>query len=214
MRRPDGSHGAVTTPSGKVELIRAHLTDDIPRLQGRLDRANPALVLTSRRHLRSNDSRLHNVQALMRGRDRCTLLIHPLDAAHAGVTSGEFVQVSTSEGAVTVAAEVIDEVMPGVVCLPHGWGHGLAGTQLSTANRHPGVNSICSIPPTRSMCPVTPMSSTECPVRCVAARRCLAKAESSVAAPQKLTPRGHPSTPGANGVNLRRGVRAAGAPRP
>ena len=132
---------AVTTPSGKVELIHAHLTDDIHRLRARLDSPNPELVLTSRRHLRSNNSWLHNVPTLMRGRDRCTLLIHPLDAARVGVTSGGPARVTTSEGAVTVTAEVTDEVMPGVVCLPHGWGHGLAGTQLSTANRHPGVNS-------------------------------------------------------------------------
>jgi anaerobic selenocysteine-containing dehydrogenase len=77
----------------------------------------------------------------MRGRDRCTLLIHPDDAARAGITDGRPAQVSTSEGALTVLAEVSDEVMPGVVSLPHGWGHGLDGTQLSTANVHPGVNS-------------------------------------------------------------------------
>jgi anaerobic selenocysteine-containing dehydrogenase len=132
---------AVTTPSGQVELIHAHITDDIPRLRARLAAPNPELVLTSRRHLRSNNSWLHNVPTLMRGRDRCTLLIHPIDAARVGVISGGAARVSTSEGAVTVTAEVTDEVMPGVVCLPHGWGHGLSGTQLGTANRHPGVNS-------------------------------------------------------------------------
>ncbi|BBZ41666.1 molybdopterin-binding oxidoreductase [Mycobacterium conspicuum] len=132
---------AVTTPSGQVELIHAHITDDIPRLRARLDAPNPELVLTSRRHLRSNNSWLHNVPTLMRGRDRCTLLIHPIDAARVGVITGGAARVSTSEGAVTVTAEVTDEVMPGVVSLPHGWGHGLSGTQLGTANRHPGVNS-------------------------------------------------------------------------
>lgn len=132
---------SVTTPSGKVELIHSHIVDDIPRLARRMERATPDLVLISRRHLRSNNSWLHNVPALMRGRDRCTLLINPTDASRFGVTDGEPTRVSTSEGAVTVIAEVSDEVIPGVVSLPHGWGHGLSGTQLSTANVHPGVNN-------------------------------------------------------------------------
>jgi anaerobic selenocysteine-containing dehydrogenase len=150
-RHPDGLRLAeleggrldemVSTPSGKVELFQSRFADDVPRLATRLARPNPELVLISRRHLRSNNSWLHNVPTLMRGRDRCTLLIHPDDAARAGITDGRPAQVSTSEGALTVLAEVSDEVMPGVVSLPHGWGHGLDGTQLSTANVHPGVNS-------------------------------------------------------------------------
>jgi anaerobic selenocysteine-containing dehydrogenase len=131
----------VTTGSGRVELYHAHLADDVPRLLDRLDRDTPEFVLTSRRHLRSNNSWLHNVPALMRGEDRCTLMIHPVDAERVGLRSGDIAEVATSEGAITVAAEVTDEVMSGVVCLPHGWGHGRAGTRLDTANAHPGVNS-------------------------------------------------------------------------
>jgi anaerobic selenocysteine-containing dehydrogenase len=77
----------------------------------------------------------------MKGRDRCTLLIHPADAARTGVVDGTDVEISTAEGTLTVAAEVSDEVMPGVLSLPHGWGHGLDGTRLAIANAHPGVNS-------------------------------------------------------------------------
>jgi anaerobic selenocysteine-containing dehydrogenase len=131
----------VTTPSGRVELYHAHLADDVPRLLDRLDRDTPEFVLTSRRHLRSNNSWLHNVPALMRGKDRCTLMIHPVDAERVGLRSGDVAEIATTEGAITVTAEVTDEVMPGVVCLPHGWGHGRAGTRLDTANAHPGVNS-------------------------------------------------------------------------
>ncbi|WP_319447165.1 MULTISPECIES: molybdopterin-dependent oxidoreductase [unclassified Mycobacterium] len=131
----------VTTPSGRVELYHAHLADDVPRLLDRLERDIPEFVLTSRRHLRSNNSWLHNVPALMRGKDRCTLMIHPVDAERVGLRSGDIAEIATSEGAITVTAEVTDEVMPGVVCLPHGWGHGRAGTRLDTANAHPGVNS-------------------------------------------------------------------------
>jgi anaerobic selenocysteine-containing dehydrogenase len=132
---------AVTTPTGRVELIHAHIVDDIPRLVRRMERANPGLVLISRRHLRSNNSWLHNVPALMRGRERCTLLINPVDADRAGVRHDEDACVRTTEGAVTVVAEVSDEVMPGVVSLPHGWGHGVDGTRMATANAHPGVNN-------------------------------------------------------------------------
>ena len=137
----------VCTPSGKVELVHDHLTADIPRLEARLDRAATDLVLTSRRHLRSNNSWLHNVPALMRGRDRCTVLIHPVDAERLGVRGGDQVEVATTEGVISVAAEVSDEVMPGVVSLPHGWGHGRLGTQLAVANAHPGVNANLLNPP-------------------------------------------------------------------
>jgi anaerobic selenocysteine-containing dehydrogenase len=150
-RHPDGLRLAeldggrldevLTTPSGKIELLHAWLSDDIPRLLTRLDRPADELVLTSRRHLRSNNSWLHNVPALMRGKDRCTLLIHPDDAARCGVSAGQPVNVATDGGQVTVPAEITDEMMPGVVSLPHGWGHGIGGTRLGVANQHPGVNS-------------------------------------------------------------------------
>ncbi|KUI44884.1 molybdopterin dinucleotide-binding protein [Mycobacterium sp. GA-1199] len=129
------------TPSGTVELVHPQIVGDVPRLRARLYRGADELVLTSRRHLRSNNSWMHNVPALMRGKDRCTLLIHPDDAARVGLRSRDVAQVSTSEGTVTVLAEVSDEMMPGVVSLPHGWGHGLDGTNLRVANDHPGVNS-------------------------------------------------------------------------
>lgn len=131
----------LTTPSGRIELMHPLLTADLPRLLSRIDRASDGLVLTSRRHLRSNNSWLHNVAGLMRGRDRCTLLIHPTDAAHLGVSDGLPVDVSTTEGSIRVPAEVTEEMMPGVVSLPHGWGHGVDGTQMSIANAHPGVNT-------------------------------------------------------------------------
>ncbi|MDZ4267732.1 MAG: molybdopterin dinucleotide binding domain-containing protein, partial [Mycobacterium sp.] len=86
----------LSTPSGRIELMHPLLTADIPRLLGRIDRATDGLVLTSRRHLRSNNSWLHNVAGLMRGRDRCTLLINPVDAAHLGVADGRPVDVSTT----------------------------------------------------------------------------------------------------------------------
>nr|MDP9164549.1 molybdopterin dinucleotide-binding protein [Actinomycetota bacterium] len=139
--------GAVTTPSGTVELFHPYLADDVPRLIARIDRAASKFVLTSRRHLRSNNSWLHNVPSLMRGKDRCTLLIHPADAARVGLDDDDLAEVTTSEATITVVVDVSDEVMPGVVCLPHGWGHGLPGTRLDVANAHPGVNSNLLNPP-------------------------------------------------------------------
>jgi anaerobic selenocysteine-containing dehydrogenase len=132
---------ALCTPSGTVELVHQRLVDDVPRLRARLQRADGELLLTSRRHLRSNNSWMHNVPALMRGKDRCTLLINPEDAQRAGLRSGDVAELSTDAGSLTVPAEVSDEMMPGVVSLPHGWGHGLDRTQLHVANDHPGVNS-------------------------------------------------------------------------
>ncbi|BBY29081.1 molybdopterin-dependent oxidoreductase [Mycolicibacterium sediminis] len=137
----------VTTPSGTVELFHAHLADDVPRLVARMDRPTPDLVLTSRRHLRSNNSWLHNVPGLVRGRERCTLLMHSADADRIGLRSGDVAEISTTEGELSVAVEVGDEMMPGVVSLPHGWGHGRSGTRLAVANDHPGVNANLLNPP-------------------------------------------------------------------
>jgi anaerobic selenocysteine-containing dehydrogenase len=98
-------------------------------------------VLVSRRHLRSNNSWMHNVKVLVKGKDRCTLLMHPDDAAAAGVVDGDTVQVTSEAGSIEVPAEVSDEMMPGVVSLPHGWGHDKDGTRQSIAREHAGVNS-------------------------------------------------------------------------
>lgn len=132
---------AVTTPSGCIELIHPQIVDDIPRLAARLDRESPPLVLTSRRQLRSNNSWMHNVPALMRGRERCTLLVHPDDARDLGLSDATSATVETDGGSVDVVVQVSAEMMPGVVSLPHGWGHGRPGTMLAVANAHPGVNA-------------------------------------------------------------------------
>ncbi len=131
----------LATPSGKLELAPPHITADLTRLAARLEREVDSLLLVSRRHLRSNNSWMHNVKVLVRGKDRCTLLIHPDDAASAGVVDGALARVSSANGTIDVAVEVSDEMMPGVVSLPHGWGHDLAGTRLAVARAHAGVNN-------------------------------------------------------------------------
>ena len=129
------------TPDQRVVLAPAHITDDLPRLAARLDRASEGLVLVSRRHLRSKNTWLHNVPVLVKGKPRCTLLIHRDDAARLGVADGALASVTSAVGSVVVAAECTDDIAPGVVSLPHGWGHGAAGTRLSVANEHAGVNT-------------------------------------------------------------------------
>jgi anaerobic selenocysteine-containing dehydrogenase len=84
---------------------------------------------------------MHNVSVLVKGKDRCTLLVHPDDAARHGVTDGGRAKIASEAGALVVTAELTEAIKPGVVSLPHGWGHDKAGTQLSIANEHPGVNT-------------------------------------------------------------------------
>jgi len=129
------------TSSGHVVLAPPYITADLPRLADRLGRPTEDLVLVSRRHLRSNNSWMHNVPVLVKGKDRCTLLVHPDDAARYGIAEGALTRVVSEAGEVVVPAEVTDSLMPGVVSLPHGWGHDRPGTQLSVANEHAGVNT-------------------------------------------------------------------------
>jgi len=128
----------IATDSGKIELAPEFITQDLDRLATRLGR-DDGVVLVSRRHVRSKNSWLHNVPALVSGKERCTLLVHPDDAKRHGLTDGRHAHISSRSGSLSVPVEVSDEMMPGVVCLPHGWGHDKSGTRLSVASRHPGV---------------------------------------------------------------------------
>jgi anaerobic selenocysteine-containing dehydrogenase len=127
------------TPSGRLELAPPYVVADVGRLEARLTRRDAGLVLVSRRHVRSNNTWMHNVPSLVTGRERCTLLIHPDDAARAGLSDGARAVVRSKAGQVTAPVEVSDEMMPGVVSLPHGWGHDKPEARLSVASRHAGV---------------------------------------------------------------------------
>jgi anaerobic selenocysteine-containing dehydrogenase len=111
---------------------------DVARLQQSLDRDPDELVLIGRRHLRSNNSWMHNLPALAGGTNRCTLQIHPDDAARLGL--GETAVVKGAGGELVVPVEVTSGIRRGVVSLPHGWGHGQAGTRQAVADTQPGVN--------------------------------------------------------------------------
>jgi len=138
----------VRTPSGKIELTPDYLVGDLPRLRARMAEEIDGLVLVSRRHIRSKNSWMHNVKVLVKGKDRCTLIINPGDAAAAGLVDGARARVASEAGSIEVPVEVSDEMMPGVVCLPHGWGHDKPGAQLSVAREHAGVNSNLLAPGT------------------------------------------------------------------
>ncbi len=126
----------------RIQLAPAPFVADVERLARELSSAVNAigLRLIGRRDLRSNNSWMHNSQRLVKGPRRCTLLMHPADAERLGIADGARVSVRSRAGAIAVDTELSDEVMPGVVSLPHGWGHARPGTQLSIANAHPGAS--------------------------------------------------------------------------
>jgi anaerobic selenocysteine-containing dehydrogenase len=98
------------------------------------------LLLIGRRQLRDHNSWLHNVPRLVRGRDRCTLVVHPADAGRRGLEDGGTARVRSRTGTLVAPVEVSDAIREGVVSLPHGWGHGRPGTRLGVAGAHAGVS--------------------------------------------------------------------------
>jgi len=106
-----------------------------------MERPADDLVLIGRRQLRSNNSWMHNAPTLAKGPERCTLLVHPRDAERLGIGEGARVRITSRVGAVEAPVSVSDEMMPGVVSLPHGWGHGLEGVGQRVAAAHPGAPS-------------------------------------------------------------------------
>lgn len=131
---------ALKTASGKVELSPAEIVADLPRLREFLDRPADEMVLIGRRHMRTNNSWMHNVPKMVAGSNRCTLIVHPDDASRLGLSAGSPARIRSRVGEVEAPVEISDEVMPGVVSLPHGWGHGLPGVRMSVAAANPGVS--------------------------------------------------------------------------
>ena len=143
--------GRLRTPDKQIDLAPSVLVQDVERVKAWVRNrpdcspdSNGHLLLIGRRQLRSNNSWMHNSERLVKGKARCTLLMHPTDAAQRHLTTGQKVSVRSSVGSVTVPMEITDEMMPGVVSIPHGWGHDRDGVQLETAQRHPGesINDV------------------------------------------------------------------------
>ena len=137
-RLPD----VLRTPSGRIELAPAPIVADVARLQAALGRVpNGELLLVGRRQLRSNNSWMHNLELLVSGPERCTLQVHPDDAVRLGLHDGATARVAGRAGELEAPVELTDAVMPGVVSLPHGWGHDAPGARLGVAGAHAGVNA-------------------------------------------------------------------------
>jgi anaerobic selenocysteine-containing dehydrogenase len=130
----------VSTEDGRVQLCPSQIAADVPRLRTWLAARKPGFVLIGRRHLRSNNSWMHNVPALVSGTNKCTLHINPQDAERLEVTAGQRVQLISRTGTIEVPVDLTDKIMPGVVSLPHGWGHDSPGTRMSVARQAGGVN--------------------------------------------------------------------------
>ena len=130
----------IATRDRRIHLAPPAFVADLARAAQALSAPRPELVLIGRRHVRSNNSWLHNSRRLVKGKPRCTLMIHPEDAARRGIPDGARVRLRSRVGAVEVPAEVTDALMPGVVSLPHGWGHDRSGVRLSVAAAHAGAS--------------------------------------------------------------------------
>ncbi|MFL5348397.1 MAG: molybdopterin oxidoreductase family protein [Hyalangium sp.] len=133
------------TPDKRIQLAPTPFVEDVKRLreafpEGTAPSADGALLLIGRRHLRDNNSWMHNVPMLMSGKPRCTLMMHPEDARALGLGEGDEAIVTSRVGQVSVPVNVTDEVMRGVVSLPHGYGHRREGVRQSEAEKHAGVS--------------------------------------------------------------------------
>jgi anaerobic selenocysteine-containing dehydrogenase len=137
------------TPSGKIELAPPLFVDDLARVRADLGRPVPDLVIVGRRQLRSNNSWMHNLPTLAKGPFRCVALVHPVDAQRLGLADGGRARIANAGRTIEVTVELSDEMMPGVVSLPHGWGHDQAGTRMTVAAERPGANLNAILDDTR-----------------------------------------------------------------
>jgi anaerobic selenocysteine-containing dehydrogenase len=140
--RPGIAH-RLAHADGKIHAMAPPFATAIGALARELDRARDAdeVLLIGRRELRTNNSWMHNVPALVSGRERCVLFVHPDDARRAGIRDGEPALLESRVHRGTVPVRVTDEVMPGVVSLPHGWGHAASAPWQSVAGAHPGISA-------------------------------------------------------------------------
>ncbi|HZW23286.1 molybdopterin-dependent oxidoreductase [Noviherbaspirillum sp.] len=128
------------TPSGKIELAPEMLLTDLQRPAAELAQPVPGLVVIGRRHVRSCNSWMHNLPILAKGPFRCTALVNPADAQRLGLQDGGKARIAGKGTVIEALVEVTDEMMPGVVSLPHGWGHDLPGMRMALAAERPGAN--------------------------------------------------------------------------
>ena len=129
------------TENKRINLAPEILVKDTDRLKTKANEANDfPFALIGRRHLRDNNSWMHNSEILLKGKNRCTLLMNERDAANLNFETGQTVKVSSRVGTVEIPLETTDKIMPGVVSIPHGYGHWREGVHLDTAKNHAGAS--------------------------------------------------------------------------
>lgn len=131
--------GRLLTDDKKIHLLPDIYRDQLKKIAVETEKNN-GLLLIGRRHLRSNNSWLHNSYRMVKGRERCTLLIHPKDAEETGVKNDQWATIKSEIGEVRIKVEISDEMMPGTVSIPHGWGHNRAGIKMRVAQDHAGIS--------------------------------------------------------------------------
>lgn len=129
------------TADGRVQAAPATLLEDLQRFREAAVPAADELLLIGRRHVRSNNSWMHNYHRLVKGKPRHQLLMNPQDLDARGLQDGQRVRIRSRVGAVEVEVLASDELMPGVISLPHGWGHARKGVQMGIAAQQPGVSA-------------------------------------------------------------------------
>jgi anaerobic selenocysteine-containing dehydrogenase len=134
----------LTTPDRTIDLLPPEIESALAPLLALLAEPAPRLLLVGRRQLQSNNSWMHNIPRLVKGRNRFTALVNPDDAAARGIEDGDLIEISTALGSIAIRCEETEELMAGVVSVPHGWGHDAADVKLGVARRLAGssVNDI------------------------------------------------------------------------
>lgn len=160
--------GRLRTADKQIELAPDALVKDVTRvkqkfLDAALPQTNGHLLLIGRRQLRSNNSWMHNSERLVKGKTQCTILMHPNDAAQRQITKGQEVVVRSNVGSIVVPVEITGEMMPGVVSIPHGWGHARPGNHLAVAQDHAGesINDLTDNQAIDALCGTAAFNGTE-----------------------------------------------------
>jgi anaerobic selenocysteine-containing dehydrogenase len=128
------------TPEKTIHCDSAEPMADLARLRTSVTEEPAEFLLIGRRHVRCCNSWMHNYHRLVKGRDRCTLLLNPGDMGSRNISEGQQVTVSSRAGEVTLAAQASEDMMPGVVSIPHGWGHNREGIRTAIARENAGVS--------------------------------------------------------------------------
>jgi anaerobic selenocysteine-containing dehydrogenase len=159
--------GRLRTADKRIELAPEALVKDVERVKTRLldaatENVNGDLLLIGRRQLRSNNSWMHNTERLLRGKPQCTILMNPRDAAQRQLATGQKVLVQSRVGSIVVPIEVSEEMMPGVVSIPHGWGHARTGNRLAVAQQHAGesINDLTDSQTIDALCGTAAFNGT------------------------------------------------------